>query len=348
MSENQNYITQKNYEEWFMDYLDGQMHQERERLLFEFLNHNPHLKAELYSLQTTFLTKPELVSYPNKHILFKSVATGIDFPETDFLLVKKMEEGLTNQETLRLEELTKRFPALTKDELLYKKTILLAPGVVYSKKKSLVRKQTGWMWPLTQGVIAAAVLLTIILQKGGIYQFEAPPVENQVYSEAKINEPENISDQERLVASTKKTPENPDSKAKLAKDVGMMNRNKDSEIIFHQTFYNTTEAVELISAPEINIQVSTLQVDAYEKGLATLIPTYIKNQRIQDAQDFVPDEAHTQNASLLDKGTGLINRLTQKELAFRKVYDSEGNVVAVNVKSGDFEMSQRLPRWLGR
>ncbi len=354
MSMMQHYITRQNYEEWFMDFLDGNMSPERKVLLFEFLSLNTDLKSELEALQPVEFPKPQIPAYPDKHRLFRTSSANMDLPETDFLLIKKMEEGLTEQETKRLAQLEHFYPAIKTEEQLYSKTKIEPPVIVYGKKKTLIRKRATWVWPVLQATAAAILLFLIIPGKTNVDDFtqnkdytalseiqnrqnRLNPISNEttnkIVSKEAINTTTPISLPSEIIQKT--------SSSQTEKSVDYLPPTTENA-------FSKMEPIESIATTGFSFQVSSLQTEAYEKGLAVMIPTFINNQRMQNAIEIVPDENAIADASILERGADLLTRLTQKELAFRKVYDTDGNVVAINVKSGEFEMSQRLPRLLRR
>ncbi len=359
MSMMQHYITRQNYEEWFMDFLDGTMSPERKVLLFEFLSLNADLKSELEALQLVEFPKLQIPAYPGKHRLLRTSSANIDLPETDFLLIKKMEEGLTEQETKRLAQLEHFYPAIKTDEKLYNKTKIEPPVIVYGKKKTLIRKRATWVWAVLQATAAAAILLLLIIPgKTNVDNFiqnkdytALSEIQNQLNTANPIsNETKNKTvPQQTNNTSTPVSLKNEMIQKKSAQEPSLQTENPVDYL--PQTTENSfpkIEPVEFIATTGFSFQVSSLQTEAYEKGLAVMIPTFINNQRMQNAIEIVPDENTSADASILEKGADFFARLIQKELAFRKVYDTDGNVVAINVKSGEFEMSQRLPRLLRR
>lgn len=359
MSMMQHYITRQNYEEWFMDFLDGNMSPERKLLLFDFLSLNADLKSELEALQPVEFPKPQIPTYPGKHRLFRTSSANMDLPETDFLLIKKMEEGLTEQETKRLAQLEHFYPAIKTEEQLYNKTKIEPPVIVYGKKKRLIRKRATWVWPVLQATAAAAILLFLIIpDKTNVDNF----TQNKDYTA--LSEIQNRQNRLNLISNetneniASQEANNTKSPNSLPREIIRKNSVQEPSLqtenpvdYLPSTTDNTflkMEPVEFIAITDFSFQVSSIQTEAYEKGLAVLIPTFINNQRMQNAIEIVPDENSIADASILERGADLLSRLTQKELAFRKVYDTDGNVVAINVKSGEFEMSQRLPRLLRR
>jgi hypothetical protein len=337
-------ITRQNYETWFVDYLDGQLHPDEEILLHRFLDENPDLNAELNDLKNIDFTSAKALSYPHKNRLLKSDFEGLDLPESDFLLIKELEEGLTQKESLRLEDLMTHFSEVKKDANLYQKTRLIAPAMVYGKKNSLVRKRAVWLWPLTQAAVAAAVLLALILPRSEENQFTNSTDENPAFSEVIVNKPTIAPVKEHSI--TEESTEETLSQVNRIATAKAFER-KATEAEKPDVAFIKQVPAEYLTTPNRDIQFTT-PVDVYEIGLAMMIPTYINNQKIQEAQVIMPDEILIQDPSLFNIGTSLISKVTQKELAFRKIYDSEGKMIAVNVKSGEFELEQRLPWWLSR
>ena len=61
-------ITMQNYEEWMIDYIEGNLTPEQEKAMHEFLAFHPELRAELELFNHTRLT-PETVAFPDKAAL---------------------------------------------------------------------------------------------------------------------------------------------------------------------------------------------------------------------------------------------------------------------------------------
>ncbi len=341
MSENIRNITRENYEGWFLDYLDGNITIDREKILLEFLDLNHDLREELDSIAAMKLTATKKsVEFKNKHLLLRNQESEINIPETDYLLIKKMEEGLTNQESERLIQLIKQYPQVKKDDILYPKTKLVPPPIVYSAPNKLIRRRSGlWVRIIYNGVAAAILVMLMLSENRKVLVDENNSTEGNTafisgtYSNTPTvaeNNPETFSAITKGEVLSKKQTVKPENSHPLPTD------------------FEKSDPVDPIIGPVINLRVSSIQINAFEQGLAMMIPVYIQNQRFQNFSSVASEETYGVTLSLLEKGTDILSRLTTKELAFRKVYDSEGNVVAVNVKSGDFEMAQRLPKWLVR
>ena len=347
MSNIQNYITRQNYEEWFIDYLDGHMNPERKQLLFEFLNHNADLKAELESMRSFVMPVAESVSFPDKFRLFMMANTNLELPESDYLLIKQMEEGLSENEQARLNELTQQYPGLKKDELLYNQTRLAPTAIDYPRKKTLVHRRAGWIWPASQAV-AAAILIGVLLIPGKqAFEVESPRQEFTAFTQP-VTPIESVDK-----PIVKENPKEVEVSAAMQQPVeeevlAIRNQAKHAPEQPEINSFDKVAPAPIIPNRAILLETDPIQVDAYEEGLAMMIPTYIDNQRLQDVSTVVVEEPMVASSSVLERGTEFISSLAQKELGFRKIYDQEGKVVAVNVKSGDFEVSQRLPRLFRR
>jgi hypothetical protein len=338
MSSYRNQITPENYETWFIDYLDGHMQPDQKQQLFLFLEQHPHLKHELESIRETAIPVPAEFNYPHKNRLMKSSAAGTDLPETDYLLVKEIEEGLTPAEAGRLNSLTERFPEIGEDARRYKKTILIAPHVVYGKKKSLLRKRAGWIWPLAQGSIAAAVVITFMISRHDFFTPEKPVPLSPNLSQTK---PVELHRSLVEVPVTNKT-------APTVQDGSTLVSNALNTAATAPLLLPREEPVAFITLSGLNTQLTTSPIDAYEMGLAMMIPDLMENQKIQVAQDFALVDQPAPAEPSRSGDTNLVSWLVQKRLPFRKIYDTEGKLVAINLKSGDFEISQRLPKWYTR
>ena len=58
-------IDRNNYEQYFIDYLDGRMDTDREKILLSFLKFNPDLKKELDGMEKAYLF-PSVHAYQHK------------------------------------------------------------------------------------------------------------------------------------------------------------------------------------------------------------------------------------------------------------------------------------------
>lgn len=68
-------ITMQNYEEWMIDYIEGNLSPEQEKAMHEFLAFHPELRAELELFQHTRI-QPELVAFPDKASLKREEPAG--------------------------------------------------------------------------------------------------------------------------------------------------------------------------------------------------------------------------------------------------------------------------------
>ena len=64
-------ISRQNYEQYFIDYLDGNLNPEQVEILLSFLEFNPDLKEEFTSIGKIFLV-PDETTFSGKANLLKS------------------------------------------------------------------------------------------------------------------------------------------------------------------------------------------------------------------------------------------------------------------------------------
>ena len=133
-------ITRKNYELFFVDYLDGKLSHSDELELMAFLTANPDLEEEL-NLVKDIKIEPEKISFFDKNSLKKQEEDGISTERFNELCIGKIENNLSQEEELLLGQYLELNPEKVKELELFAKTILKPDvSVTFENKASL--KQT--------------------------------------------------------------------------------------------------------------------------------------------------------------------------------------------------------------
>ncbi|MFW6043330.1 MAG: anti-sigma factor family protein, partial [Marinilabiliaceae bacterium] len=133
-------INRNNYEQWFIDYLDGMLDPHSVKELEAFLKMHPDLAEELDSIGNVRL-EPEHVPFSGKASLLKENAENVCPGRADYLLIKQMEEGLSKEEERELEEWIDLDANLLKRQDSYQLTRLKAPALSFDGKEKLLRKR---------------------------------------------------------------------------------------------------------------------------------------------------------------------------------------------------------------
>jgi hypothetical protein len=196
-------INQDNYEQYFLDHVEGNLSPEMERELELFLEANPDLKPALENYDPSPLPRLEITSNHLKNRLKKNIRPTIHIDETnvDEWLSAKGEGQLSELENIELEDFIKLNPAYKYDlnlmmlSRLEPDLAVTFPGKERLKKKAAILPLTRMAWAIP----AAAVILILV----GIKFLNKPEVVNnpnvtqeavqQVAEGKQVNEPKAVA-----------------------------------------------------------------------------------------------------------------------------------------------------------
>jgi hypothetical protein len=151
-------ITRENYESFFIDYLEGNLHENMIDQFLDFLNQNPDLKEELHLFEEVSIPKEHVV-FQEKQQLHKSAAD--ENRRLENTVVAYMEGDLDADENKAFETYLAGHPDLKKEYDLFAKTRLKPDsGIKYPDKQKLYRK-SGATIVMSWVARAAAVLVLI-------------------------------------------------------------------------------------------------------------------------------------------------------------------------------------------
>ncbi len=156
-------ITRENYEEYFLDYLEGNLDKNLLNEFKNFLVQNPDLKDELENTGN-FKAEPESFTFLKKENLFKSRYEH----ETEFnkAAVARMEGDLTDTETEEFEKFLKENPEKLYEAELFEKTRLTADEtIVFRNKSTLYRQPAGKKIVIWSVRIAAVLVIAFFISR---------------------------------------------------------------------------------------------------------------------------------------------------------------------------------------
>ncbi|PKQ63514.1 hypothetical protein BZG02_09070 [Labilibaculum filiforme] len=161
-------ITRYNYEEFFLDYLDGTLNSLQTIALEEFLIKNPDLKLELEEMDCSLFAMEDAV-------MDAEYLKEIPFRESfDDFCIARLEGDLSVENEIAFDAFVEKHESYRQENQLYKKTILHADtGVVFPAKEKLkkeARKLVYWTYFSRIGVAATIILLFSLWTT--LYQFE--------------------------------------------------------------------------------------------------------------------------------------------------------------------------------
>ena len=318
------HINRNNYELWFIDYIEGMLSPEENKSLQAFLYQHPDLATELENLNEAKLPTPEIIPFPRKIYLKKAPKPFSKLSLYDYQMVKALEEGLSCPEGI-----TKSSVEQQTDWTLYKKTKLHATQFSYPHKEKLKHK-TRTLFPTIIKGVAAAILFLVLFNINN----DEPVTSNNVKlaSTTSVNQKINYVPEIRVIDSL-----NPKTSNKISQP---KKTNSDNIII-------TREVTPTLPSPKMpNLPTPNLP-NSYEIGLQLMMPKYIENHRLiasaSNIQSSLLSESDTK--TFLNLSKILINQVSPFNLTYKKIYDKEGELVAINLSGNNFEVAQKIPKW---
>jgi hypothetical protein len=151
-----------NYEIWFIDWLDGNLNEEKVELLKVFLNENPDLKEDLDEIALISFEPYDLV-FNGKKDLEKSHASYSE-SQFDHLCIACLENDLTPGQKAELKDIIVNDEKKRKRFELYQK-LRLKPSSLRFERKSIVKKITAGQKILRWSFIglSAAATVTVLI-----------------------------------------------------------------------------------------------------------------------------------------------------------------------------------------
>lgn len=127
-----------NYQIYILDFYEGNLSEELQAELFEFLQRHPNLKEEFESFESVQLEMVE-EKFDRKTQLLKSED---DLFKKDSTIISYLEGDMSLNEQHSFANRLSNDPELNRAVELYRSTYLKAPSIVFPWKKELLKKQT--------------------------------------------------------------------------------------------------------------------------------------------------------------------------------------------------------------
>lgn len=153
-------ITRHNYEEFFLDYLEGTLSSLHRIAMEDFLTKNPDLKLELEEMECPVFFKGKV------HVDSESLKE-IPFRESfDDFCIARLEGDLSVDNEIAFDTFLEKNEFFKKESEVYNKTILIADNnLVFRDKNKLKRsfRKVAFLWYIPRVVVAASIILLFSL-----------------------------------------------------------------------------------------------------------------------------------------------------------------------------------------
>jgi len=169
-------ITRNNYEAFMLDYLEGNLSDDQEQQMMDFLKVHPDLEQDMRELEQLYLVPPE-ATYSGKQQLKKSLTLPDEgYTHFDELCLSRLEGEMTTAQSATFDELTGKDTRKRSIYRLYEITKLQPDtSVVFADKEDL-KKETAVVMirPSTRRYLAMAASVLLLM---GLHLFLPRPGE---------------------------------------------------------------------------------------------------------------------------------------------------------------------------
>lgn len=196
-------INRKNYEEYLLLYLDGELSTGDRQAVEAFLAANPDLRQELEILQQAVL-QPEPVACPGKESLYRN-GEGIHAGNYQEYFLLYIDGELNEADRQAVETFVLQQPQLQEEFTLLKSTVLPEETIVFAGKDSLYRTETrrrAIVVSLRWASVAAAVMIGVVAIMMFNKADEVVPVAIKDKEQPVIESPEGTTKKEQQYTPT--------------------------------------------------------------------------------------------------------------------------------------------------
>ena len=158
-------INRHNYEEFFLDYHEGNLTGEQKAMVILFIEANDDLLEEFYTFKNVPLEVTEASTMEKS-----SLYSGPHHSNREDYFIGWIEDDLTIEEKIQTRELLDQNPIYAEELDSFKKTKLIPERVTFVDKGGL--KKTGKVIPLLKYALpaAAAITLFVLLSNNSIHR----------------------------------------------------------------------------------------------------------------------------------------------------------------------------------
>lgn len=362
-------ITRKNYEEYFLDYFDGNLSDEMVERLLHFLAANPDLEEEFYLLMEQTgefkITKEDFSPITIK----RNPKIGYELSSFDYLCVAELEKDITPSEKIILDGSIATNAKLKADFDIFQKTKLAVEKVecpFKDKLKKNVFKSKFKSNLITYSSIAAAVLI--------VFYFT---INEEKVKELSTNiQPGITATPERANGETGRIIDEPQATGQLAEQhiseynnkINIGNNNVNNDINSTSTKKDTIGIsreqihidhiqptnLTMVEQKDIDLTnhiVKSSQVSLYQNiesnnnssEIATNLTAFLEKAKMESEtiSQQIKDIKGRRKGVFIARAINGLNSIFGTNVQYSSKYDAEGNLMAVNLEAGYLKYSKK-------
>lgn len=368
-------ITIHNYELFFMDYIDGKLSNQESEMLNKFLMQHPDLKAELEAFEEVELEADQSIKFRAKKQLKKTdvdsiLINGLNFDE---LCIAYTENDLTNETEYLLLKSIETLPELKKQLNDYQQLKLKADNRIKFELKVKMKKNIVFQLSDKRKIVylisslAASILLII-----SIFNFRYNTIDKQVVTinnlKHEINQGKksktlsinnnSISESSNIINYSNSPSINIKSIKKHKNPEKDQQKNKDEEVVPQLTEYKSNNQkklkyIELKGRPFERLKVKNStghligmsEIQSCNYNSSNTDNEYLTiNQLINKKIIGSPTPENNRKPKFWDYAKASVKKisvLTGKNIEIENAYDENGKLIALAVKTENFEFSRK-------
>jgi hypothetical protein len=320
-----------NYEEFFLDFVEGSMSEAEIKDLNYFLSKNPNLKIELKNFKNIIL-QPKQIEFKAKTELIKQTNNKFfNITNFEYLAIAELENDISENEKIELNKIVNSQTNLKKDLKIYKSIKLLQnKEVIYPFKNNLLRKTVAFYIKISSSV-AAAVLIMFFLTN----QFIFLKTESGTVQLAMVKRNLKVDDVKKI----KKETINNQLKNKKNKQKFLTSHKQTIKLTNNKVFaFDDNESQKEIDIyKKLNVSIPKLKTETliFEK----------KNSEIEELKkDIVFNKKTIQNKDKLwqyaETGVKIWKVVSSSDFEMNNSYKKNGHIEKLNLYASNFKFSK--------
>lgn len=323
-------ITRDNYEPFFLDYLEGNLDENKIDQFLDFLEQNPDLKEELHLFENIHLPEEQVV-FSGKEHLYKSVQD--EKQAFEMKTIAFMEGDLKDEERKSFETYLASHPELQKEYDLFSQTRLVADtGIKYPEKQKLYRKSGTTI--AMKWVARAAAVVVLIWGINSLFQTKdqtSQPTSNQEIASVKAP---SVPPTNKLESDIKIQKTEIGGKPAGRATINPRNIQKQIKVSSEQKSAANTNSPErdLTRPEEITPILAQLEVEPKENELA--ISRSINLEKINDPRNIMTVEEFLASRAKRVGNEGLLSAQRIFRTGLNVASELSGDRIGYSVKNG--------------